>query len=89
MIIPNRKPKHDEAFKNGPDLMQVLHFSPAEPIAAPPTQPSVTGLSAPQITPISRKKKRTIQVSDTSDSDMSTVRRNKRQLNKQKTISDS
>ena len=64
-------------------------ISPAEPIAAPPTQSSVGGPSAPQIILILRKEKRTIQVSDTSDSDTSSVRISNRQLEKQNKASDS
>ena len=65
MRIFKRNPKHDEAFQNRPDLTQILHFRPAEPIAAPPSQPSVAGPSAPQLTRILRREKRTIQTSDT------------------------
>ena len=87
--IPKQNPKHDELFQNRPDLTQILHFSQAEPIAAPPTQPSVAGPSAPQIIPILRKEKRTIQVSYPSDSDTSSVKRSKRHIKKQKAASDS
>ena len=37
--ILKRKPKHDDAFVNRPDLTQILHFSPPVPITAPPTRP--------------------------------------------------
>ena len=37
MKISKRHPKHVEAFQNRPYLTHILHFSPAEPIAAPPT----------------------------------------------------
>ena len=60
MKIPKRNPKHYEAFQNRPYLTHILHFSPAEPIAAPPTQPSVAGRSVPQVAPILRKEKRSI-----------------------------
>ena len=82
--IPKKNSKQDEAFQNWPDLKQILHFCLAESIAAPPTQRSVAGPSAPQITPITKKEKRIIQVSDTSDSDTSSLRRSKRQLKDQK-----
>ena len=68
--------------------MLILFFLPAETIAAPPTQSSVAGPSAPQLTPILRKEKRNIQVGDTFDSDPSSVRRRKRQLEKQKKASE-
>ena len=87
MRIPKRNPKHDEKFQNRPELTQILHFSPAEPIVAPPTQPPAAGPSAPQIRPILRKEKLSIQFSVTSDSYTSSVRRCKRQLKKQKRIS--
>ena len=74
--IPKRNPKHDDAFVNRPELTQILHFSPPVPIAAPPTQPDTAVPTATQstplnkqLTPILRKEKRTITVSDTSDSD--------------------
>ena len=41
--------KHVEAFKNRPDLTQILFFSPIQPITAPPTEPSSSGSSASQI----------------------------------------
>ena len=53
MRIPKRNPKYEEAFKNRPDLTQILHFSP---IAAPPTQTSSSGPCAPQLTPDLRKR---------------------------------
>ena len=91
MRVSKHNPKHDDGFLNRPDLTQILHFSPQLPIAAPPTQPDIAGSSAPQmppstkqLTPILRKEKRTITVSDTSESDSSSVRRSKRQLKKQK-----
>ena len=87
MGIPIRNPKHDDAFQNWPDLTQILHFSPAVPIAAPPTQPNVAGTSTSQSTPSARqlttilrkenKRIRSIQVSDISDSNTSSVRRTK------------
>ena len=45
--------------------------------------------STRQVIPILRKEKRTIQVSDTSDSDTSSVRMSKRQLKTQKKTSQS
>ena len=91
--IPKRNPKHDDAFIYRPDLTLILHFSPPVPLAAPPNNPSTAGPSAPQVaspqqpTPILRKErkgKRQTTVSDTSDSDTSSVRRSKRTLKKQK-----
>ena len=85
MPIPKRNPKHYNAFLNRPDLAQFLHFSPPLPIAAPPFQPEIAGLSATQLTPstkqlthLLRQEKRTITVSNTSESDTSSVRKSKR-----------
>ena len=92
MRIPKKSnPKHDDAFINRPDLTQIFHFSPPVPSAAPPTQPDTAGPSAvqmtpltKQLTPILRKEKRTITVSDTSDSDTSSLKRSRRLLKIQK-----
>ena len=94
MRIPKRHPKHDDAFVNKPDLTQILRFSPPVPLVAPPNNPNTAGPSAPQVaspqlpTPIlpktQCKDKRQITVSDTFDSDTSSVRRSKRMLKKQK-----
>ena len=93
MRIPKPNPEHDDAFTNQPDLTQILHFSPSVPLAAPPNNPSTSGPSASQVaspqqpTPILRKErkgKRQMTLSDTSDSDTSSVRRSKRTLKKQK-----
>ena len=87
MRIPKRNPKHDDAFINRPDLTQILNFSPSLPIAPPPPNPNEAGPSAvqmttPQIpTPILRKtSKRQLTISDTSDSDTSSMRKSKRTL---------
>ena len=89
MRIPKRNPKHDEAFINRPDSTQILQFSPIAPIAPPPTNPNAAGPSATRIvstkapTPILRKSnKRQLTISDTSDSDTSSVRKSKRTLKK-------
>ena len=88
MRIPKRNPKHDEAFLNRPDLTQILQFSP---IAPQPTASHIAGPSATQMasskqqtpTPILRKtEKRQLTISDTSDSDTSSVRKSKRTLKK-------
>ena len=88
MRIPKRNPKHDEAFLNRPDLTQILRFSP---IASQLTTSNTAGPSATQLpssaqptpTPILRKtKKRRITISDTSDSDTSSIRKSKRTLKK-------
>ena len=88
MRIPKRNPRHDEAFLNRPDLTQILRFSP---IAPQLTTSNTAGPSATQMpssvqpipTPILRKtKKRQITISDTSDSDTSSVRKSKRTLKK-------
>ena len=91
MKIPKRNPKHDEAFINRPDLTQKLHFSPPAPIAPPPLNPNEAGSSAVQMaslqipTPILRKtSKRQLTISDTSDSDTSSVRKSKRTLERKK-----
>ena len=91
MRIPKRNPKHDEAFINRPDLTQILQFSPSVPIAPPPPNPNEAGSSAvqmatPQIpTPIPRKtSKRQLTISETSDSDTSSVRKSKRTLKQKK-----
>ena len=80
MRIPQRNPKHDDAFANRPDLTQILHFSPLVPIAHPPHYLNVAGPSAARVaspqmpTPILRKKeKRQLTISDTSDLDTSSV----------------
>ena len=52
MRISKGNPKHNDAFKNRPDLTQILNFRSAEPIAAPPLQPYSSSPSTPQITPI-------------------------------------
>ena len=94
MRIPKRNPKHDEAFINRPDLTQILHFSPPAPIAPPPINPNEAGPSTVQMaspqkpTPNLRKtsssKKRQLTISDTSDSDTSSVRKSKRTLKQKK-----
>ena len=90
MRIPKRNPKPDDAFINRPDLTQIFHLSPSVPVAAPPTQSNTAGPSAPQValskqlTPILRKEKQKIAVSDTSDSNTSSLKRSKRLLKKQK-----
>ena len=90
MRIPKRNPKHDDAFTLGPDLTQSLHFNPPIPFAAPPTQPIQAGPTAPQsntpkqLTPTLRKEKRKISMSDSSDSDTSSIKRSKSLLKKQK-----
>ena len=94
MRVPKRNRKHDEAFVNRPELIQILHFSPPMPLAAPPNNPIIAGpptaqMGSPKIpTPIlrksQRKEKRKMTISDTSDSDKSSVRKNKRTLKRQK-----
>ena len=81
MRIPKRNPKHDEAFLNRPDLTQILQFSPIAPQlttsnTAGPSATQMPSLVEPIPTPILRKtKKRQITISDTSDSDTSSVRK--------------
>ena len=96
MQIQKRKTKHNDAFLHWSDLSQILHFSPPVPIAAPPIQPDTAEPSSPQstpsarqLTPNARKEKRTIAVSDTLDSHISSVRSRKRKLKKQKKTSKS
>ena len=91
MRIPKRNPKHDDTFTNRSDLTQILHFSPPVPIAPPTHNPSVAGSSAARVaspqmpTHILRKtEKRQLTISDTSDSDRSSVRKSKRTLKRQK-----
>ena len=94
MRIPKRNQKHDDAFANGSNLTQDLLFSPPVPLAAPPNNPNVAGPSAAQVaspqmpTPILRKSQRTEKrkktISDRSDWDTSSVRKNKRTLKKKK-----
>ena len=88
MRIPKSNPKHDEAFLFRPDLTQILQFSP---IAPQPTTSHTAGPSATEMasskqqtpTPILRKAaKRQLTISDTSDSDTSSVRKSKRTLKK-------
>ena len=85
MRIPKRNPKHDEAFINRPDLSQILHLIPFAPIAPQSTNSDAPGPPATQLnsskppTPILRKSsKRQFTISDTSDSDTSSVRKSKR-----------
>ena len=59
-------------------------FCLIQPIAASPSQQSSSRPSAPQLTPIQRKENRTLQNSDTSDSESSSVRRIKREMKKQR-----
>ena len=89
MRIPKRNPKHDEAFINRPDLTQVLQFSPISPYAPQSTNSDAPGPSATQMasskppTPILRKSsKRQLKISDTSDSDTSSIRKSKQTLKK-------
>ena len=91
MRIPKRNPKHDNTFINIPDLTQILNFSPSVPIAPPPPNsneagPSAVQMTTPQIpTPILRKtSKQQLSISDTSDSDTSSVRKSKRTLKQKK-----
>ena len=85
MRIPKRNPKPDEAFKNWPDLTQILQLSPIVPIAPQSTNYDAPGPSATQLTssksptPILRmSSKRQLTISDTSDSDTSSVRKSRR-----------
>ena len=88
MRNPKRNPKHDEAFLNRPDLTQILRFSPIAPqlTTSNTAGPSATQMPSsvqPTPTPILRKTtKRQITISDTSDSDTSSVRKSKRTLKK-------
>ena len=88
MRIPKRNPKYDEAFQNRPDLTQILNFSPIAPQVvssdiAGPSGTQTTSSSQKQPTPILRKtSKSKITVSDTSDSDKSSIRKSKRTLKK-------
>ena len=94
MRIPKRNPKHDDAFANRPDFTQILHFSSPMLLAAPPNNPNIAGPSTAQMaspkmpTPSlrknQRKEKRKMTISDTSDSDTSSVRKIKRNLKRQK-----
>ena len=91
MRIPKRNPKHDEAFINRTDLTRTLYFNPSAPIAPPPPNPtgagpSVVQMATPQIpTTILRKtSKRQLTISDTSNSDTSSVRKNKTTLRQKK-----
>ena len=88
MRVPKRNPKYDEAFKNRPDLTQILNFSPTalqvvSSDIAGPSGTQTTSSAQKQPTPILRKtSKRKITVSDTSDSDTSSIRKSKRTLKK-------
>ena len=88
MRVPKRNPKYDEAFQNRPDLTQILNFSPIAPQVvssdiAGPSGTQTTSSAQKQPTPILRKtSKRKITVSDTSDSDTSSIRKSKRTLKK-------
>ena len=87
MRIPKRNAIHDDALANRHDITQIFDFSPPVPIEPPPHNPNVAGPSAARVaspqmpTPILRKKeKRQLTMSDTSDSDTSSVRKGKRTL---------
>ena len=89
MRIPKRNPKHDEAFINRLDLTQILQLSPISQYAPQSTNSDAPGPSATRMvssktpTPILRKSsKRQLTISDTSDSDTSSVRKSKRTLKK-------
>ena len=89
MRIPKRNPKHDEAFINRPDLTQILQLSPISQYAPQSTNSDAPGPSATRMassktqTPILKKSsKRQLTISDTSDSDTSSVRKSKRTLKK-------
>ena len=94
MRIPKRNPKHDDVFANRPNLLQILQLSPPMPLAAPPNNPKIAGpstakMASPKMpTPIlrksQRKEKQKMTISDTSDSDTSSVRKSKRTLKRQK-----
>ena len=88
MRNPKRNPKQDEAFLNRPDLTQILRFSPTAPQlttsnTAGPYATQMPSSLQPTPTPILRKTtKEQITISDTSDSDTSSVRKSKRTLKK-------
>ena len=95
MRVPKRNPKYDEAFQNRTDLTQILNFSPITPQVASsdtagPSGAQIASVQTVQIasvqkqlTPILRKSsKRQLTVSDTSDSDTSSIRKSKRTLKK-------
>ena len=88
MRIPKRNPKHDEAFLNRPDLTQILRFSPIAPQLATsntagPSGAQIASSVQPKPTPILRKtSKRKLTISDTSESDTSSIRKSKRTLKK-------
>ena len=88
MRIPKRNPKHDEAFLNRSDLTQILRFSPIAPQLATsntagPSGAQIASSVQPKPTPILRKtSKRQLTISDTSDSDTSSIRKSKRTLKK-------
>ena len=88
MRIPKRNPKHDEAFLNGPDLTQILRFSPIAPQLATsntagPSGTQIASSVQPKPTPILRKtSKRQLTISDISDSDNSSIGKSKRTLKK-------
>ena len=79
----------DEAFINRPELTQILQLSPISPYAPQSTNSDAPGPSATRMasskppTPILRKSsKRQLTISDTSDSNTSSVRKSKRTLKK-------
>ena len=91
MRIPKRNPKYDTAFLNRPDLVKVLNISLIAPqmddsTVAGPSASQTTSPTPTHPTPILKKtSKRNLTISDTSDSDTSSVRRSKRTLKKKKT----
>ena len=91
MRIPKRNPKLDDAFINRLDLTQILNFSPSVPIAPPPPNPNQAGPSAVQMTTpqiptliLPKTSKRHLTISDTSESDTSSVRKSKGTLKQKK-----
>ena len=48
--------KHDEAFKDRPDLTEILHFSIEQTIASPPARPITSTSSAAQLTPYKKQE---------------------------------
>ena len=84
MRVPKRNTKYDEAFQNRPDLTQILNFSPIAPQVASsdtagPSGAQIASSVQKQPPPILRKtSKRQLTISDTSDSNTSSIRKSKK-----------
>ena len=74
MHIPKRNGTHDDAFKDRRDLTQILIFSPEQAVAVTPAHPSTsTSVICTAIDIHLQIEKRRLQVSDSMDSESSSI----------------